>query len=63
MNKLLSFFRTASPLLLISVSIGLGIVAKLIESKFADIALSLQLITFGLFIYALIKFFNSRFKK
>jgi len=61
MNKFLTFFKTASPLILLLVCIGLGIFAKLIETKFSDIAMGLQLISFILFIYTLIKFFNSRF--
>jgi ABC-type polysaccharide/polyol phosphate export permease len=62
MNKFLSFFKSASPILLIVISIGIGMFAKFIEMRFADIAMGLQLITFMLFIYALIKFFNSKFK-
>lgn len=62
MNKFLSFFKNASPLLLILVSVGLGVVAKLIEKHFTSIAMGLQTITFILFVYALIKFFNSKFK-
>jgi ABC-type polysaccharide/polyol phosphate export permease len=62
MNKFVTFFKSASPLLLLLISFGLGVFAKLIEAKFSDIAMSLQLITFIVFIYALIKFFNSRFK-
>jgi len=62
MNNFLSFFRRASPLLLILVSTGIGVFAKFIEMRFSDIAMGLQLITFLLFIYALIKFFNLIFK-
>jgi hypothetical protein len=61
MNKLIAFFKTASPLVLLLVCVGSEIVSKLIEIKFPTIALGLQLITFVVFIYALIKFFNSRF--
>ena len=62
MNKFLSFFKSASPLLLILISIGIGVFAKFSEKRFTDIAMGLQLITFILLVYALIKFFNSRFK-
>ncbi len=62
MNKFLFFFKTTSPLILILISFGIGVLAKLIEIKFPDIAMGLQLMTFGLFVYALAKFFNSRFK-
>jgi hypothetical protein len=41
--------------------VGSEIISKLIEIKFPTIAMGFQLITFIVFIYALIKFFNSRF--
>ena len=63
MNKFLSFFKTASPLILILVSVGIGIVAKLIEIKFKNIAMGLQLITFILFLYALKRVGDKIFKK
>jgi hypothetical protein len=62
MNKFLTFFKSASSIVLILISIGIGVFAKLIENKFSNIAMGLQLITFVLFVYAIIKFFNSRFK-
>lgn len=62
MNKFLSFFKTASPLILILVSVGIGIVAKIIEIKFKNIAMGLELITFILFIYALKRFGDKIFK-
>jgi len=60
MKKFFSFFKSASPILLIGLSIGIGFFAKLIEIKFTDIAMGLQLITFILFVYAIIKFFNKK---
>ncbi|RAR75642.1 hypothetical protein CLV55_101342 [Flavobacterium aciduliphilum] len=62
MNKMSLFFKSASPLILLLISGAIGILAKFIEKKFTDIAMGLQLITFALFIYALIKFFNKIFK-
>jgi hypothetical protein len=62
MNKFLTFFKSASPIILILISIGIGIFAKIIEHKFSNIAMGFQLITFVLFVYAVIKFLNSRFK-
>jgi len=62
MNKFLSFFNSASPLLLLLISAGVEVLAKIIETKFPTIAMGLQLLTFVVFIYALIKFFNSKFK-
>ncbi len=62
MNNFVSFFKSASPLILILISIVLGVLAKFIEKRFTDIAMGLQLITFVLFLYGLIKFFNSKLK-
>lgn len=62
MNKFLYFFKTTSPLILILISFGIEVFAKFIEMRFTDLAMGLQLITFALFIYALIKLFNSKFK-
>ena len=62
MNKFVSFFRQTSPITLLLISVGLALLAKLIEMKSTDIAMGLQTITFILFVYALIKFLNSRFK-
>ncbi len=62
MNKLFSFFKTASPLLLLFISVVVEILAKIIETKFPTIAMGLQLLTFLVFIHALIKLLNSKFK-
>lgn len=61
MNKLIIFFKTASPLILLLLCVGSEIVSKIIEIKLPTIAMGLQLVTFVVFIYALIKFFNSKF--
>jgi hypothetical protein len=60
MNKFLSFFKTASPLLLFLITVVFEVLAKIIETRFSTIAMGLQLLTFMVFIYALIKFFNSK---
>jgi len=62
MNKLFSFFKTASPLLLLLISVVVEILAKIIETKFPTIAMGLQLLTFMVFVYASIKLLNSKFK-
>ncbi len=62
MNRFLLFFKSASPLLLILISFVIEVLAKFIEKWFASFSMGLELITFILFFYALIKFFNSRFK-
>jgi hypothetical protein len=61
MNKLINFFKTASPLILLLLCIGAEIVSKIIEIKLPTIAMGLQLVTFVVFVYSLIKFFNSKF--
>jgi hypothetical protein len=63
MNKILNFFKSVSPFVLILICVCIGIVAKLIEKHFADIAMGLQLITFFLFLYTLGRFFGSKSKK
>jgi uncharacterized membrane protein YvlD (DUF360 family) len=62
MNKVVLFFKTVSPKILLISSIIIGILAKLIESKLPDIAMGLQLLTFGLLLFAINKFFNTRKK-
>jgi ABC-type polysaccharide/polyol phosphate export permease len=62
MNKIVSFFKTSSPIILILICFGIGVLAKLIELKFSDIAMGLQLITFILFVYALKRVFDKIFK-
>jgi len=62
MNKLFSFFKTASPLLLLLISVAVEILAKIIETKLPTIAMGLQLLTFMVFVYASIKLLNSKFK-
>jgi hypothetical protein len=62
MNKVLVFFKTVSPKILLIICICLGLLAKLIESKSPDLAMGLQLVTFGLLLFAIKKHFNSRVK-
>ena len=62
MNRFLLFFKTASPILLILISVIIEIFAKFIEKWFSSLSMGLGLISYVLFLYALIKFFNSIFK-
>lgn len=62
MNKVLVFFKTVSPKILLIICVCLGFLAKLIESKSSDLAMAFQLITFGLLLFAIKKFLNSRAK-
>lgn len=60
MNKAIDFFRNASPLTFVLISIALGVLAKFIERKLPSMALGLQLISFILFFYAIIRFTNRK---
>lgn len=62
MNRFLLFFKSTSPLILILVSVIIEIFAKFVEKWFLSLSMGLGLISYVLFLYALIKFFNSRFK-
>jgi hypothetical protein len=46
---------------LLLLCVGAEIISKIIEIKLPTIAMGLQLVTFVVFIYAFIKFFNSKF--
>ena len=58
--KLFSFFTQLSPLKLVFLSVLFGGFAKFIERFSKDFALGLQLICFGLVIFAIIKYFESK---
>jgi hypothetical protein len=60
MNKVLGFFTNTSPLKLIIVGVVLGLGASFLEKPFPSIFLALRLISFLLFIYAVIRLFNSK---
>ncbi|WP_293873175.1 hypothetical protein [Flavobacterium sp.] len=60
MNKGLSFFRTSSPFLLLLMGIGIEVVSKFIEKKVESLALGLQLISFIIIVYALIRLINRK---
>jgi len=62
MDKIILFFKTVSPKILLLICLCLGFLAKLIESKSADLAMALQLITFGLLLFTIKKFLNSKAK-
>ncbi|PZO30351.1 MAG: hypothetical protein DCF13_03490 [Flavobacteriaceae bacterium] len=60
MNKAVSNFKNTSPLKFILISIALGIIATFLEDSFKNIFLFLRIVSFGLFVYAVIKYFNSK---
>jgi len=58
--KFISFFNELSPLKLVLLSFLFGSFAKFIERFSKDFALGLQLVCFGLFVFAIIKYFESK---
>ena len=58
MNKFISFFRTKSPILLLLVGIGIELLSKLIEKRLESFALGLQLLSFIIIVYSLIRLVN-----
>ncbi len=60
MIKLLSFFRTSSPFILLLIGIGIEGLSKLIEKKLANVALGLQLMAFIIIVYGLFRLINRK---
>ena len=60
MNKIISFFKTSSPLILLLIGIGIEGLSKLIEKKVPNLALGLQMISFIIIVYALIRLINRK---
>jgi hypothetical protein len=60
MNKIISFFKTSSPLILLLIGLGIEGLSKLIEKKVANLALGLQMISFIIIVYALIRLINRK---
>jgi hypothetical protein len=60
MNKVIGFFKESSPLKLVVLSLVIGFVAVFIEKPLPNVFMGLRLIAFLLFIYAVIRYFNSK---
>ncbi|TBX69146.1 hypothetical protein EZL74_07140 [Flavobacterium silvisoli] len=60
MIKLLSFFRTSSPFILLLLGIGIEGLSKLIEKKLTNVALGLQLMAFIIIVYGLFRLINKK---
>ncbi|WP_264509321.1 hypothetical protein [Flavobacterium sp. N1719] len=58
MKKVWNWYRSVSAMLLIVLSFGIGLLSKLVEIKFEDLAMGLQLIAFFFLISGLIRFFD-----
>jgi hypothetical protein len=58
MKKIWIWYRSVSAVLLILLSFGIGLLSKLVELKFEDLAMGLQLIAFFFLISGLIRFLD-----
>ncbi|WP_320815128.1 hypothetical protein [Flavobacterium sp.] len=54
--KIVSFFRNASPLKLVGISVILALPATFLEESFPTIFITLRLFSFVLLMYAIVKF-------
>lgn len=60
MKKVVTYFREASSLKLIAISIGIAMVSYFIEKPLPSIFMGLRLIAFVLFVYAIIRLTNRK---
>ena len=60
MTKVSSFFKTSSPFILLILGIGMEVVSKFIEKKVESLALGLQIISFIIIVYALIRLISRK---
>ncbi|WP_297517281.1 hypothetical protein [Flavobacterium sp.] len=58
MKKVIYWYRNVPFLILILLSFGIGLLSKLVEGHFTDIAMGMQLIAFFFLISGLIRFFD-----
>lgn len=60
-TKIKNFFFGITPMQLLFAGILLEVIAIFLQKYFPTVALTFQLISFGIFIYAAVKFFNKKF--
>jgi hypothetical protein len=60
MNKIVSFFKLATPLKLLVLVAIIVVVTYFIQKPLPNVFLGFRLIAFVLFVYAITKFFKSR---
>ena len=60
MNKVIAFFKEASALKLIAISVAISLLTFFIQKPLPSVFLGLRLIAFLLFVYAVIRFFNKK---
>ncbi|SHF28351.1 hypothetical protein SAMN05444377_10627 [Flavobacterium fontis] len=58
MKKVIHWYRNVPFLILILLSFGIGLLSKLVEGHFTDIAMGMQLIAFFFLLSGLIRFFD-----
>ena len=60
MNKMVQFFREASAIKLIIISLGIAVLSYFIEKPLPNVFMGLRLIAFLLFIYGAIRLLNKK---
>jgi hypothetical protein len=60
MNKMVQFFREASAIKLILISLGIAVLSYFIEKPLPNVFMGLRLIAFLLFIYGTIRLLNKK---
>ena len=60
-NKMTNFLKGITPVQLLFAGILLEVIAIFLQKYFATVALTFQLVSFAIFVYAAIKFFNKKF--
>ena len=58
---MIHFFKSIKPLHLVFAGILMEVIAIFLQKYLPTVALTFQLVSFCIFIYAAIKFFNSKF--
>ena len=60
-TKITRFIVNITPMQLLFAGILLEVIAIFLQKYLPTVALTFQLVSFGIFIYAAIKFFNTKF--
>jgi hypothetical protein len=60
MNKITSFFREASAVKLILISLGIAVLSYFIQKPLPNVFMGLRLIAFLLFVYGTIRLLNKK---
>lgn len=58
--RVLSFFKEASPIKLISISIGIAVLSYFAEKSLPNVFMGLRIIAFLLFVYGTIRLLNGK---